>query len=52
MLGLPTDVYLTGAMMLWWPVALAIGVPIASYAYLPLFQDLGILSINQVYHIK
>jgi len=49
MLGTPTDVYLTGAMMLWWPVALAIGVPIAAYVYLPLFQDLGVLSLNQVF---
>lgn len=48
MVGVPTDVYLTGAMMFWWIVSVAIGVPIAAYIYLPLFQDLGLLSITQV----
>lgn len=48
MLGTPTDIYLTGAMMFWMPIALAIGALIAAYFYLPFFQDLGILSINQV----
>lgn len=48
MLGMPTDVYLTGAMLFWFPVALAIGVLITAFGYMPLFQDLGILSINQV----
>ncbi len=47
MIGVPTEVYLTGAMLLWTPVTIAITVPIAAYVYLPLFQDLGILSINQ-----
>lgn len=48
MVGVPTDVYLTGAMMFWWIISVAIGVPIAAYVYLPLFQDLGLVSINQV----
>ena len=48
MLGLPTEVYLTGAMILWQVVAISIGTSFAAYVYLPLFHDLGILSINQV----
>jgi len=49
MLGMPTDVYLTGAMLFWFPVPLAIGVLVTAFCYMPLFQDLGILSINEVY---
>jgi len=48
MLGTPTDVYLTGAMLFWMPVGFGIGALISAYVYLPLFQDLGILSISQV----
>lgn len=48
MIGVPTEVYLTGAMLLWTPVTYAIAAPVAAYFYLPLFQDLQILSINQV----
>ena len=51
MLGTPTDVYIMGAMMFWMPLALAIGSLIAAYVYLPLLQDLGILSISQVCNI-
>lgn len=50
MLGTPTDVYLTGAMLFWMPVGFGIGALISAYVYLPLFQDLGILSISQVYY--
>lgn len=48
MIGVPTEVYLTGVMMLWTPVTMAIAVPVAAFIFLPLFQDLEILSINQV----
>ncbi len=48
MLGMPTDVYLTGSMMFWMPIVIAIAIPIKAYIILPLLQDLGILSINEV----
>ena len=48
MLGTPTDVYLTGAMLFWVPVAFAIGALVGAYVFLPLFQELGVLSINEV----
>ena len=48
MLGMPTDVYLTGSMMLWMPIVIAIAIPIEAYIILPLCQELGILSVNEV----
>lgn len=48
MIGVPTEVYLTGAMMLWTPLTIAIAVPFAAFIFLPLFQDLEILSVNKV----
>jgi len=48
MLGMPTDVYLTGSMMFWMPIVIAIGTPISAYIVLPLLQELGILSVNEV----
>ncbi len=48
MLGTPTDVYLTGAMLCWVPVAFAIGALVGAFVFLPLFQELGVLSINEV----
>ena len=50
MLGMPTDVYLTGAMLFWFPVAVAIGVLFTAFGFFPLFQGLGILSINHVFN--
>ncbi len=48
MLGMPTDVYLTGAMMFWMIIAYTIGALVGTFVYMPLFQELGVLSINQV----
>lgn len=48
MLGTPADVYFTGAMMFWMPVAFTIGALVGAYVFLPLFQELGVLSINEV----
>lgn len=50
MLGMPTDVYLTGSMMMWQTVSASIGAFIAAFVYLPFFQDLKLLSINEVQH--
>ena len=48
MLGLPTDIYMTGAMYSWNVVNVFIGVLIASYVYMPVFYELQLVSVNQV----
>lgn len=48
MVGVPTDVYLTGTMHWWMVVAVGIGCAIGTLCYSPVFSELGIVSINQV----
>lgn len=49
MLAVPADVYLTGTMHAWMILAVALGITVASYVYLPIFHQLGIVSVNQVF---
>ena len=47
MMGMPTDVYLNGSMMMWWTVALVVSKPFEALVTIPLLQGLGVLSVNQ-----
>lgn len=48
MVGIPTDVYLTGTMQWWMVVATGIGSAIGALCYASVFSELGIVSVNQV----
>ena len=50
MMGIPTDVYLNGSMMMWMPIAMAVSKPFEALVTIPLLQGLGVLSVNQACH--
>lgn len=49
LLGIPTDVYLTGSMYWWIIVAAGLSIPVSVYVYLPFYHQLQLDgSIHQV----
>ncbi|XP_046643614.1 sodium-coupled monocarboxylate transporter 1-like [Daphnia pulicaria] len=52
LLGTPADVYLTGTMYLWMPLAMFLCTPATGYLYLAMFHRLQVVSANQYLELR